>query len=162
MTDREMGEILAMLKVAYPQQLNKLSSADAGAMIKLWRIHFASIPYDVMTLVIQRYIPKHEYYPGIKQIKDEIRALHCKAVWALQQHRQEIEYGIGKKLTDDVYKQVQYIADCTDDRSTNTGDTLLDVLDITDGPMLGQTVKRKASLQRETADGVLQLLKGDN
>ena len=147
MTDREMGEILAMLKVAYPQQLNKLSSADAGAMIKLWSLHFADMPFDIMTLVIQQYIPKHEYYPSIKQIKDEIRALHCKAVWALQQHRQEIEYGIGKKLTDDVYKQVQYIADCTDDRKPHTDETLLDVLGITDGPMLEQTAEKKLSLQ---------------
>lgn len=141
MTEKEIGQVLAVLKVAYPQQLNKLNKDEAVATMKLWQTQFANIPYDILMLAVQRYIAEHEFFPSIKEMRDEIRKLHCQAEWALQQHKQEIEYGIGARLSDEVHKQVEYIATTTDDcKAFGAQNNLLDLLGTHYDPQQGQMV----------------------
>lgn len=114
MTEREISEVLAVLKVAYPQQLSKLSKADALATMRLWRMEFDKVPSDVLMLAVRRHIGKSEFFPNIKELKDELKGMNMQAVCALKEHEQACEFGFGTRLSEEVYNRVKYIAENSD------------------------------------------------
>ena len=130
MTQNETTAILALLKSAYPQQLSKITQVEAEAMIKLWSIQFHNIPSDIVLLAVQKLIGTSEFFPSIPDIKDKIKKLHWEAWSLLNEHDNacDEEIGIGRKLSESVYKRVKYIFDNTYHRETDTELSLIDCI----------------------------------
>lgn len=130
MTENETTAILAILKTAYPQQLSKITSVEAEAMIKLWAVQFHNIPSDIVMLAVQKIIGTSEFFPSIKEIKKKISGLHCEAWSLIQQHEQACdgEWGIGTKLSESAYKKVKYIYDNTYHSKEETELSLVDCI----------------------------------
>lgn len=116
MTEKESISVLAVLKAAYPQQLNKLSEAEANATIQIWLIQFNGIPGDIVMLAAQKLIATSVYFPTVAEIKAKIKSLHWEAWGAIQQHEQELEMGIGRKLSESVLQKVKYVYENTYDQ----------------------------------------------
>ena len=120
MTEKEVLGILATLKAAYPQQLNKLSETEAGAMIKIWQAQFDGIPANILLLAIHKVIATSQYFPTIAEIKEKIKSLYHEAQWALMQDdqaRRDDEFAFGTKLSKEVRAKVEYIYNNTYDNS---------------------------------------------
>lgn len=130
MTESETTAILAILKTAYPQQLSKITSVEAEAMIKLWAVQFYNIPSDIVMLAVQKIIGTSEFFPSITEIKDKIKSLHWEAMSLIQQHEQacDEEFGFGTKLSESAYKRVKYIYDNTYHRNTETELSLIECI----------------------------------
>lgn len=130
MTENETTAILAILKTAYPQQLSKITQAEAEAMIKLWSIQFHNIPSDIVMLAIQKLIGTSEFFPSIPDIKKKLTNLHYEAWGLLNEHEQscDTEFPIGRKLSETALQRVQYIYDNTYQRNSETELDLIDCI----------------------------------
>lgn len=113
MTEKETIGVLAVLKAAYPQQLNKTSEEEANAIIQIWLEQFKQTQGNIVMLAAQKLIATSTYFPTIAEIKEKIKKLHYEALFAIQQHDQFIEIGVGTKLSDEVLKNINYIYENT-------------------------------------------------
>ena len=91
MTREETIELLAVIKVAYPQQLGKISDIEANAMVGLWADTFRAVPKQVMEIAAKDYIRKNEFFPSIKNMCDVLDELNKKADSRLQIGIEEID-----------------------------------------------------------------------
>ena len=76
MTREETAELLAVIKVAYPQQLGKLSDFEANAMVNLWADEFASVPKEVMHLATKSIVKKLKFFPSVADMCEELNELN--------------------------------------------------------------------------------------
>jgi|GEM_PF-3105876 len=65
MTKSETLELLTVLKVAYPQQLGKISDIEAAAMVELWADTFARVPKSVMQIAVKKIVKDSKFFPSI-------------------------------------------------------------------------------------------------
>ena len=120
MTEKETIGVLAILKAAYPNQLNKLNENEANGIVQVWLSQFYNIPGDIVILAVQRLIGTSQFFPTIAEVKDKIKSLHFDAMWAIRDHEQAIdpEIGFGNKLSNKALAKVEYVYNNTfDDRS---------------------------------------------
>lgn len=91
MTREETIELLAVIKVAYPQQLGKISDIEANAMVGLWADTFRAVPKQVMEIAAKDYIRKNEFFPSIKNMCDVLDELNKKTDSRLQIGIEEVD-----------------------------------------------------------------------
>lgn len=130
MTEKETTAILAILKTAYPQQLNKITTTEANAMIKLWTIQFHDVPSEIVLLAVQKLIGVSEFFPSIKQIKDTIKKIHYEAFEAINSHETACDkrLGFGTKLSKMAYKKFKYIFENSYQRDSDAELSLIDCI----------------------------------
>ena len=77
MNRNETLQVLAYLKVAYPQAFNKLSKEDIQALTKMWELQFKDFNFDVVMIAVNSYISTDTsgFYPTIGKLKDMIYKL---------------------------------------------------------------------------------------
>lgn len=76
MNKQETAELLAIIKVAYPQQLGTMSELEASAMVNLWANTFAEVPQGVMQIAVDAIVRKSHFFPSIADMCDELDALN--------------------------------------------------------------------------------------
>ena len=79
MTEDEAIKILAVLKAAYPMAYKDLNSKSADGIIKLWHLHFADIPYDIVSEAINTIIKTNKFCPTIAEVNDAIAGIGSEA-----------------------------------------------------------------------------------
>lgn len=105
MTRKETAELLAVIKVAYPQQLGSLSDIEANAMVSLWADEFASVPKEVMQLVVKSIVKKLKFFPSIADICEELDNLNRSSYARL----------IGDNCDDETKRKLEFIRQSTAD-----------------------------------------------
>lgn len=131
MKEKEAIGVLAVLKAAYPNQLNKLTENEANGIVQVWVSQFHDIPGDIVLLAVQRLIGTSQFFPTISEVKEKVKSLHFDAMMAIRQHENAIdpELGIGEKLSSEALKKVEYVYNNTyDDRSMSRELSFKDVL----------------------------------
>lgn len=80
MTQNETLEILAIIKVAYPNSFSKLTKADIEALVKLWTIQFRDYDYQLVNGAINTIISTDlsDFMPTIARIKQVCGQLSCR------------------------------------------------------------------------------------
>lgn len=106
MTRDETLELLAIIKVAYPQQLGKISDIEAGAMVNLWTDTFKRVPKEVMEIAAKNFIRKQKYFPSIADMCEELDTLNKDA-------QSKIEFGYEVIDDNDDVKIVHYDTETT-------------------------------------------------
>ncbi len=76
MTREETIELLAVIKVAYPQQLGKMSDVEVNAMVGLWADEFRTVPKQVMEIAAKDCIHKNDFFPSIKNLRDALSEMY--------------------------------------------------------------------------------------
>lgn len=122
MTREESAELLAVIKVAYPQQLGNLSEIEANAMVGLWADTFRAVPKQVMEIAAKEYIRKNKFFPSINAMCEELDALNKKVDTKLQIGFEEIDENGDVKFThydEATTKKLEFIRQSTADFAIN-------------------------------------------
>ena len=106
MTTEESIKILAILASAYPGRF-KATPSEASGTATMWAVQFATVPYDVVYLALQKAISvciEHPPTPGM--VKRKLKTLYWEAYSVLN------DYG-NKELDEETKRQYKRIADIT-------------------------------------------------
>lgn len=106
MTTEESIKILAILASAYPGRF-KATPEEASGTATMWAVQFATVPYDVVYLALQKAISvciEHPPTPGM--VKRKLKTLYWDAYTILN------DYG-NKDLDEETKQQCRRIADIT-------------------------------------------------
>ena len=83
MTRQEAIKILSVLKAAYPNSYRGLTKEEANGTVNIWAIQFGNIPYDVVSIAVNKLISVNTFPPSIAEVKEKIRGLYWEALGAL-------------------------------------------------------------------------------
>lgn len=106
MTIEESIKILAILASAYPGRF-KATPEEASGTATMWAVQFATIPYDVVYLALQKAISvciEHPPTPGM--VKRKLKTLYWEAYSVLNDYN-------NKDLDEATKQQYKRIADIT-------------------------------------------------
>lgn len=124
MTRQEAIKILSILKAAYPNSYRGMTKEEANGVVGIWATQFASIPYSVVAIAVNKIISVNTFPPSIGEVKEKIRGLYWEAWQMLRDHEQATE---GVKLTDDPNEKPTYIGKPLDEKSLATVKEILRV-----------------------------------
>lgn len=79
MTKKEVIQILAILKAAYPNSYKYNSDMEAAGTVNIWFSEFAPFPADIILLAVQKHIGNSSFPPSIYEVKRKIQSLHWEA-----------------------------------------------------------------------------------
>jgi len=96
MTKNETLEILAIIKVAYPQQLGKISDIEAGAMVELWADTFARVPKAVMQIAVKKIVMQSKFFPSIADMCEALDEMNKDAYCKLTYGRYTDKLGLAE------------------------------------------------------------------
>lgn len=106
MTTEESIKILAILASAYPGRF-KATPEEASGTATMWAVQFATVPYDVVYLALQKAISvciEHPPTPGM--VKRKLKTLYWEAYSVLNDYS-------NKDLDEETKQQYRRIADIT-------------------------------------------------
>lgn len=98
MTREEAIKILSVLKAAYPNSYRGMTKDEANGTIGVWAVQFNDIPYQVVSIAVNKLISTNTFPPSINEVKEKIQSLYWEAWEMLESHRTAT---IGIKLNDD-------------------------------------------------------------
>lgn len=101
MTKKEVVQILAILKAAYPNSY-KMTTEEASGTINIWYMQFANIAPDIVLMAVNKHISSNKFPPSIYEIKLIITSIHWEAYDALNSYASE-------KLSEQAKKNYQRI-----------------------------------------------------
>lgn len=79
MTRQEAIKILSVLKAAYPNSYRGMTKEEANGTVNIWAIQFGNIPYDVVSIAVNKLISTNTFPPSIAEVKEKIRGLYWEA-----------------------------------------------------------------------------------
>lgn len=82
MTKKEVVQILAILKAAYPNSY-KMTADEASGTINIWYMQFAKIAPDIVLMAVNKHISSSQFPPSIYEIKNKISCIHWEAYEAI-------------------------------------------------------------------------------
>ena len=88
MTREDTIKVLAILKAAYPASYRNMTKDEANGTVNIWATQFANIPYEVVSIAVNKLISTNTFPPSISEVKEKIRGLYWEAM-------QEIPYQYG-------------------------------------------------------------------
>lgn len=86
MTRQEAIQILSILKAAYPNSYKGMTKDEANGTINIWATQFNNVPFDVITIAVNKLISTNTFPPSINEVKEKIRALYWEAYQMLDFH----------------------------------------------------------------------------
>lgn len=98
MTKEEAIKILSILKAAYPNSYKGITKDEANGIIGIWAVQFIDIPYDIVSIAVQKAISTNTFPPTISEVKEKIHNLYGEA-WELKFWHEQSKIGV--KLNDD-------------------------------------------------------------
>ena len=98
MTRQEAIKILSILKAAYPNSYRGMTKEEANGTVNIWATQFGNIPYEVVSIAVNKIISVNTFPPSINEVKEKIRSLYWEAWQMIHDHEQATE---GIRLTDD-------------------------------------------------------------
>ena len=106
MNKAEIGRVLAILEVAYPNYFKELDATKKYAMGVLWERNFKEIPADIMFVAVDEWISKNKFPPSVAEIKDRLVGMY----WDSFAYMNAIKYDT-LILSEADKKWVLYVAD---------------------------------------------------
>ena len=76
MTKKEAGQILAILKAAYPSSYNGMTKEEANGTVSIWAMQFADMPADIVMMAVHKLISSCKFPPSVAEVKDKIKSIH--------------------------------------------------------------------------------------
>lgn len=98
MTREDAIKILSILKAAYPNSYKGMTKDEANGTIGVWAAQFTSMPYEIVSIAINKLISTNTFPPTIHEVKEKIRGLYWEAWEMLNSHKQSLK---GWKINDD-------------------------------------------------------------
>lgn len=83
MTREEAVKVLAVLKTTYPNSYKGLTKEDAKATASVWALQFARVPYQLVSIALQKVIATSPYPPTVADIHEKLRAMYKEAYYNL-------------------------------------------------------------------------------
>ena len=100
MTKNETLELLAIIKVAYPQKLGKISELEAGAMVELWANTFAGVPKPIMQIAVKKIVMQTKFFPSIAEMCEVLDDLNRDAYAKLTHGKYNNELSTAEMMHD--------------------------------------------------------------
>ena len=107
MNQTDALKLLAVLKAAYPREYNFLTKEEAVGIANVWARQFHELPYEIVSMAVEKHISTEKQAPTIAGIKDKLSSLHWEAYEKLRTDSMN-EY------TPEELKLFQQIYDVTD------------------------------------------------
>lgn len=79
MNHQEATQLLAMVKVAYPNAYNGMDKASLKATVNMWTMSFPDVPYMVMEQAFNSLRMKLKFPPTVAEMAEEIHRMHFEA-----------------------------------------------------------------------------------
>lgn len=86
MTRQEAIKILSVLKAAYPNSYKGMTKDEANGTVNIWATQFASMPYSVVSIAVNKLISINTFPPSINEVKEKIRSMYWEAWGMLRDH----------------------------------------------------------------------------
>lgn len=80
MTKKEATQLLAIIKLSYPNSYRDLDEVTRSATINMWHMSFPDVPYPVMSQALNRYRLTNKFPPTVAEMVEELRHLHYQAM----------------------------------------------------------------------------------
>lgn len=97
MTKKEVLQILAILKAAYPASYNGMTKEEASGTVAVWTMQFERTPVDIVMMAIHKLIATNKFPPTVAEVKDKIKAIHWEAYDAITAHKEVLPESTVKK-----------------------------------------------------------------
>lgn len=106
MTKQEAGQLLAILKAAYPMAYKDMSQQELLGVVNVWQSQFNDINAKIVFIALHKCIKTCKFVPTIAEVHEVIKGLYWDAYSKLQFAR------LGhKKLNDDEAKELEFICE---------------------------------------------------
>lgn len=79
MNQADALKLLAVLKAAYPREYSFLTKEEAAGIANVWVRQFHDLPYEIVSMAVEKHISTEKQAPTIVGIKDKISAIHWEA-----------------------------------------------------------------------------------
>lgn len=91
MTREEAIKTLSILKAAYPNSYKGMTKDEANGTVSVWATQFYSMPFDIVSIAVNKLISTNTFPPSINEVKQKIQSLYWEAWQMLEEHRQATE-----------------------------------------------------------------------
>lgn len=106
MTKQEAGQLLAILKAAYPMAYKDMSQQELLGVVNVWQSQFKDIDAKLVLIALHKCIKKCKFVPTIAEVNEVINNLYWDAYSKLELVR------LGhKKLSEEEIKELNFICD---------------------------------------------------
>ena len=102
MTRQEALKILSILRAAFPNSYRNIDAETASATANIWATQFANIPYEVVSIAVNKIISVNTFPPSIAEVFEKIRSLYWEAWQMLYDH----DRAVNDKMFGDLYKRL--------------------------------------------------------
>lgn len=109
MNQKDALKLLAVLKAAYPKDYSFLNEEEAMGIANVWVRQFSDLPYQIVSMAVEKHISVEERPPTIAAIKKKISSVYWDAYEAIALHNSQ------PHLTDKALKLYQRILEVTQD-----------------------------------------------
>lgn len=107
MTKKEVLQILAILKAAYPASYNNMTKEEATGTVAVWCMQFTDLPAEIVMVAVHKLISTNKFPPTIAEVKAKIQSIHWEAYDVLTTFKEF--------ASEEVRAQYQRIYDATKD-----------------------------------------------
>lgn len=80
MNKKEAGQLLALIKLAYPTAYRDIDKETAIATVNMWQMSFPDIPYPIMEQAFNHFRMVSKFPPTIAEMVQEIKGIYLEAV----------------------------------------------------------------------------------
>lgn len=79
MNQTDALKLLAVLKAAYPREYSFLTKEEASGIANVWVRQFHKLPYEIVSMAVEKYISTETKPPTIAGLKDKLSSIHWEA-----------------------------------------------------------------------------------
>lgn len=83
MSNKEVTQILAMLKIAYPNYFKDYQQTETYATINLYQQQLSNFNFKIVSLAVNNLIKKSKFLPAISEIIEECEKLKDKHIFSI-------------------------------------------------------------------------------
>ncbi len=80
MNMQEAGQLLALIKLAYPMAYRDIDDETALATVNMWHMSFPDVPYPIMSQAFDHFRMVSKYPPTVAEMVEELRRIHHQAI----------------------------------------------------------------------------------
>lgn len=105
MNSQEATQLLALIKLSYPNAYRDMDDISKKATVKMWANSFPDVPYPIMEQALNHFRMVSKFPPTVAEMVDEIKSIHYQAT----------EYALISKSfgNEEAVKRYRAIMDCT-------------------------------------------------
>lgn len=79
MNKQEAIQLLALIKVAYPEAYRDMDEASKKATVNMWAMSFPDVPYPIMEQALNHFRMVSKFAPKVAEMVEELRNIHYRA-----------------------------------------------------------------------------------